>query len=128
MKKSILFSSITGIMLLLGLHTFAQNTPKADLKATIAGVAGGEISKNELLNEGLIQCSDLNYEIVSFSLSAVRNGDLFTLPSIENALTEQMKQLINIMEPGSKLFIEEIVARSADEKTMKLPAIVLTIK
>ena len=129
MKKSIYFLSIVAIILSVSFTAIAQKQAKPELTATIAGLNKGEITKDFILNDGIIQCSDQKYEVIYFNLSALlKNGDIIVYYGKENALTESMKQVIKNMEPGSKLVIEDIGARSEDEKVIKLPDIVLTLK
>ena len=128
MKKSIMLFTITGMLIVFNLASTAQKIGKPVLKATIAGISKGDISKEILLNSRHIQCSDPQYEIIFYSLSLVKKGDIIVFKGKGNTLSESMKAEIKELEPGNKLIIEEIGAKSAGEKFIKLPDISLLLK
>lgn len=128
MKTTIYFLVFTVFLLVFSTNTVGQKNNKSDIKASIAGLSSGEISKTVLINSNLIECSDKNYEILYYSLSILRkNGDIIVYNGSGNALNESMKAEFKQLEPGSKFVIEDIGAKSSDEKLIKLPPIVLTI-
>lgn len=129
MKKSPAFFTIFCALLSLSSHTLAQTTAKNGLTATFAGIEVGDISKQILLNTGVIDCSDPEVEIISFEMSAqLKNGDLAVVQAEGNTLNEQMKLLIQNMDTDYKLIFEQITAKKANGKTGKLNAIILTLK
>lgn len=129
MKKLVFIIAIAGIMLVSVLSAHAQLFSKSEFKATVAGVSSGEILKEKLLYTATIECSDLTYEIIHFNLSVLRkNGDLVVYAGRGNSLSESMKAEIKALEPGTKLVLEDIGARSAENKFIELSAIVLVVK
>jgi hypothetical protein len=126
-KTSILFA----LLCLITGYNFtatAQRGTKTELKATLAGISKGDISKDLLLSIAQIECSDPSYTVVYFTLSIMKSDDLIVYSGMGNTLTESMKVLIKGIEPGSKLALDEIGAKSTDEKIIKLPAIILTLR
>lgn len=120
---------ILSLILVLTLEVCAQRNAKIELKASIQGISSGDISKELLLTNGYIQCSDQKYNIVYFNFSLLReNGDLIVYNGRGNHFSEAMKAEIKLLNPGSKLVIEEIGAKSSDEKIIKLPSIALVMK
>jgi hypothetical protein len=129
MKKNIPLFLFAGILLVFSIPVNAQIFKKPILKATIAGMSLGEISKELLLDTGLILCSDNKYEIVCFNLSVLhQNGDLIVYNGRGNTFSQSMKAELKELPPGSKLVLEEISAKSVQDKIVKLPSIVLSIK
>ena len=128
MNKSILFLIILSIISVANYSTVAQKSGKYTINASIAGISQGEISKSLLLSNGVIKCSDPKAEILYFSLSVfMKNGDLIVYNGEGNVLTESMKMVIDELEKGSKLIIENIAARSIGDKIISLPSIVLIL-
>ncbi len=129
MKKLVFIIAIAGIMLVSVSSAHAQLFSKSEVKASVAGISKGEITKEKLLNSATIECSDLTYEIIYFNLSVLRkNGDLVVYAGRGNSLSESMKAEIKALEPGTKLVLEDIGARSAENKFIELTAIVLDVK
>ena len=128
MKKKIALFTVFCAMLAMSSHIFAQTTGKNVLTATIASISVGDISKEILLNTGVIECSDPKIEIIGFEMSAFKNGDLVVFQGNGNALNEQMKMLIKNMDIGNKLIFEQITSKAEDGKIGKLNAIILTLK
>jgi hypothetical protein len=129
MKKFLPYIAILSVLMFVYVPLNAQKASKYELFASIAGFSRGEISKTLLLGEKPILCSDQKIEIVYFSLSVFRkNGDLIVYNGSGNTLSESMKIEIQALEPGSKLVIEDIGAKTPDDKIIKLPAIVLILK
>jgi len=127
MKANILFSAIC-ILLLCSFSQKSLRTGKTELKATIAGISSGEISKDVLLETGTILCSDQKFEIIYFSLSVMKENDLIVYNGSGNTITDSMKGLIRELETGTKIVIDEIGARSPNDQIIKLPALILILK
>jgi hypothetical protein len=128
MNKSIHFLIILSIIAVANYSATAQKSGKYTINASIAGISKGEISKSLLLSNGVIKCSDPKAEILYFSLSAfMKNGDLIVYNGEGNVLTESMKIIIDELEKGSKLIIENIAARTTGDKVIQLPSIVLIL-
>ena len=129
MKKTILFLIILCIIVAANNNAVAQKSGKYTINASVAGISNGEISKSLLLSNATIQCSDPKAEILYFSLSAfMKNGDLIVYNGEGNRLTESMKIVIDELEKGSKLIIDNIAARTAGGKVIQLPSIVLILQ
>ena len=129
MKKYLPYIAILSVLMFEYMPLNAQKASKYELFASIAGFSRGEISKTLLLGEKQLLCSDQKNEIVYFSLSVFRkNGDLVVYNGSGNTLTESMKTEIQALESGSKLVIEDIGAKTPDNKIIQLPAIVLILK
>ncbi|MEI6062011.1 MAG: GldM family protein [Bacteroidota bacterium] len=128
MKKILYFTLIAGVLFSSKVSLNAQNPVKTELTASISGVSNGPISMELLLKTGLIQCSDLKTEITGFTLSAQKKDDLIEFNGTGNILTVGMKDFIKTLKPGSKVIIENILVNSEQEKAIKLPAIILTLK
>jgi len=129
MNKAILFLIIVSFITAANFNADAQKSGKYAILASIAGISKGEISKALLLSNGKILCTDPKAEILYFSLSAfMKNGDLIVYNSEGNKLTESMKKVITELEMGSKLVIENIAARTAGDKVIQLPSIVLILQ
>jgi hypothetical protein len=128
MKKQIaLFASI---FLLYALNSFSlAQDRKIDLFASVGGISSvGDISKDVVLNSGIIDCSDPEFKILSFVMSVqLKNDEMITFKSNGNSFSEQMKSEIKAMEPGYKLVIEEIYVKPGNGKARKINSIVLTI-
>jgi hypothetical protein len=58
----------------------------------------------------------------------MKNGDLIVYNGEGNRLTESMKIVIDELEKGNKLIIENIAARTAGGKVIQLPSIVLILQ
>ncbi len=129
MKKYICTLVIISAFILFNLSASAQRIGKAELTATIAGISSGDISKMLVLEKGIIQCTNMKYEIVTFSISAIlKNSDIIAYYGTGNTLTISMKDMIQKMEPESQLIIENIEAKSSDDKFIRLPDIKLILK
>jgi hypothetical protein len=126
MKKSILVL-LLGIFCLSNYPLNAQIFGKSALKATIDGISEGLISKDILLKSGIIQCTDNQSEIIYYSLSFMRKNDLVQFYGSGNTLNESMKNEIKGLESGTKISIEEIGARTAENKIIKLPDLLLIL-
>jgi alpha-L-arabinofuranosidase len=129
MKKNIALFAAICLLLALGSNSLAQQSQKNEFPATVAGISNGDISKDVLLNAGVIECSYPNVKIISFDMSAqLKNNGLVDLKGNGNTLNEEMKSVIKNMEIGNKVIFEQIYAKSEAGKTMMLNAIILTVK
>lgn len=129
MKKQI--ALFVSIFLLYALNSFSlAQDRKIDLFASVGGISSvGDISKDVVLNSGIIDCSDPDFKIISFEMSIqLKNDGVITFKSNGNRFSEQMKSEIKAMEPGYKLVIEEIYVKSVSGKIGKINSIILTIK
>jgi gliding motility-associated protein GldM len=85
------------------------------------------ISKHELLQNPRISIMvnlpfELKFEVVSFTMSSMLNGNLKTESASGNKFTQQMTDMIKGMEAGGKLNIENIKVKGPDGTTRMLNA------
>jgi len=105
-----------------------------DTIATVAGKKGGAISKDILLSQPGIVAKldhfdfDVKFKVVEFNVSAIINGFFRIYPSKNEAFSKEQKDLINSLEKGSKVYIEDIKAIGPDGVTRELSAIALVIQ
>lgn len=92
-----------------------------DPKAFIANISEGTLSKEELIVAGAIIPRmpedfefDLNFIITSFTFTSVRSGDIYERKTTGNILTDEMKNFISSSRRGTKIWLEDIVARGPD--------------
>lgn len=128
MKRTIAFFTFVTVLSLYCSTLSAQKSGSSDLKATIAGISGGEISKDLLLKDAELLCSDPKFKVVSFNLSLSRYGDVIDFSGTGNRLSEEMKEAIKTIKVGSKISIEKIVGKNDSGEEIKLPFIILTLK
>ncbi len=69
---------------------------------------------------------DLKVTVVSFDLTMNLKGDLRTLSSTSDGLTNDMKSLLNAANKGTKVYFENIKAKMPDGSVRKLGTIALT--
>jgi hypothetical protein len=129
MKKYIQLLLFLYLAVVFSIPVSAQKTEKFGLSALIEGMSKGEIYKELLLSGRPIVCSDPKIDIVYFSLSVFhKNGDLIVFNGQGNLLSESMKAEIRLLEGGSKLIIQDIGAKTPDDKIIHLPSIHLVVK
>ncbi len=92
-----------------------------DPSAYIANINQGNIDKNTLIVAGAIIPKmpddfefDLNFIIVSYTFTSVRSGDIFERQGRGNALSEDMKNFIRASRRGTKIWLENIIAKGPD--------------
>ncbi len=128
MKKAIHLFTFLVILFVFNLNLAAQKNSNTELKATIAGISGGDISRDLLLKTPEILCTDPKFEVVTFTLSFSKDNDIIDFYCTGKNLTLQMKDVIKGMNPGNKIIIEKISAKNESGKVTDLPAIVLIMK
>ncbi len=106
-----------------------------DPVAKIANLTDGQIEKNRLIGARAIipelvdfDFADFNYEIVSYTLSTYRGGDLQTTGTIKgNQFNETAMNFIKNAAKGQKLYFERIQAKGPDGTMRTLNPINLEI-
>ncbi|MEI6764026.1 MAG: gliding motility protein GldM [Bacteroidota bacterium] len=103
-----------------------------DPVAYIAGTKGGPVSKGALMASPLIPRMenfdfDLQFTIISFSLTMSKQGDLVTKQTTGNQLSAEMKSMIQNAGKNQKVYIEDIKAKGPDGSTRNLGTISLKI-
>ena len=105
-----------------------------DPTATIAGMTGGKIGKNQLLAAGAIIPEmkgfefDLYFEITSYSFTTLINGDFFTIKAKGNQFSKDVIKRIRNGKRKQKFFFENIQAKGPDGSKRSLNPINLELK
>lgn len=82
----------------------------------VAGQSGGKISKSILTAQAAVFAEmkdfdfDLKYTVTRFTVSVFKNGFVVDERSSDASFTEEQKELMKGMSPGSKISIEDIRA------------------
>jgi gliding motility-associated protein GldM len=103
-----------------------------DPVAYVGGVKTGNISKGVLAASCIIPKMenfdfDLNFRIVSFSLTMNMQGDLITKTTSGNCFSGEMKSMLDRAGRGQKIYIEDIKAVGPDGTTRTLSPMNLRI-
>jgi len=91
-----------------------------DPVAMMAGLRGGPIKKNTLLEQDEIVASmasfefDISFEIVEFTVLTVLNGYVYEVSSKSNKITPKQKELFNKLKPNDKLYFQDIKCKGPD--------------
>ena len=104
--------------------------------ATVAGIQGGKLSVQRLLEAGKLEVNKKKMTISSFDMSfAVKSeknpqGNLIQLTSQSGAFTDEMKKAIASFKPGQKVYFEYCIGKIEDGKgsLVKLPGVLITIE
>lgn len=134
---------IIGFILCLFYFTasYSQNTTTnaqnkfPDPVAAVAGMAGGNISKEKLLAAATIEAAakngttEVSFKINSFSLNIYRDKDnQWTYKSASDSLTDDMHAAIENCKPGDMLYFEYILCSGSDNTLRKLPSVNFVIE
>ncbi len=104
-----------------------------DPVASVGGKVDGAIAKNDLLaQQGILaKIPDFDFEmkftVLSFNISTTRGGFVKDAPTKGNRFSQEQKDLLNGLNPGSRLYIESIEVKGEDNITRTLPTISLKI-
>lgn len=105
-----------------------------DPVATIAGKKGGSISKGLLLAQAGVQATlegfdfDLKFTVTEFTVSATINGFVKDAPAKGNKFTPEQIALINQVQRGKKVYIENVKAAGPDGTVRNLGSISFKIE
>ncbi|WP_153640928.1 gliding motility protein GldM [Prolixibacter sp. NT017] len=105
-----------------------------DPVATVGGKNEGQITKNELLLEQGVYAEipdfdfDMKFTVTSFVVSTTRGGFVVDKKSNSNLFTPDQINLMKSLNSGSRLYIENIVAKGEDGTTRNLSAISFRIR
>lgn len=109
-----------------------KTVPKPN--ALIANKQEGLVNRNLLVAAGAIIPKmpddfefDLQYRIISFTMTLQRGLEIWSSKSNSNRLTEEMVRQIKAANRGQRVWFEDIVARGPDNIDRPLSPIVLTI-
>ncbi len=105
-----------------------------DPTATIAGMTGGAIDKNQLLAASAIIPEmrgfefDLYFQITSYSFTTLINGDFFTIKAKGNTFSKDIIKRIRSGKRKQKFFFENIQAKGPDGTKRSLNPVNLELK
>ena len=91
--------------------------------AKVAGINEGKLGRNLLLAQTGVVAEfedfdfELEYKVIQFTVSAVRNGYTVDEKSTNNRFTDQQKELIRGLSRGAKLSIIDIKAKKPGDPT-----------
>ncbi len=118
---------------IIGEKEFHCNT-LPDPVASVGGKRGGSISKASLMAQKYVIaqlhnfCIDIQYPVVEFTVSAIKDGFLEEITSNSTIITTEQKALIKQLKSGDKVYFEDIRAQAPDGSIRALDVIVFRIK
>jgi hypothetical protein len=99
-----------------------------DPKVLINDINRGSITRNDLIYQEKIVCSAKDIIILGFTMSyPIGEDDFVELVSASDKLTQEMKDHVKDLKPGTEISFENIKAKKGD-KTIILEAITLKIR
>ena len=119
MKKLFLIS----MMLIFTLGAYAQNAPIA----LLAGKSEGKISVDEIIQAGKLMVSDTSCVIIKFALMMNGGGDLVSITSNSDVITESMIKLLQQAKEGQKIYFEDIQIKKPDGSIAALASLIFAI-
>ena len=99
----------------------------------IAGKENGIVSKNEIIQNGVIETQlkgfrwDQKFEIKSFNFLYSKNGSKKELSASGNKLTEEMKTIISGMQSGQDIVFKDIKALGPDKNYHDISPLILVL-
>ena len=103
------------------------NAKHDSVYATIAGIRSGVIEKETLIKAGKLVCSDNDCKMVSFTFLYPMNGDIISISVKGDSLTDKVKNKINEMKFGDRIYIEDIIVIGTDGTQKKLTPMIFKI-
>ena len=99
---------------------------------SIGGVESGPIRKEILLASPIIPQMkgfdfDLQFVVTGFTMGVNVGGDYIERKSSSNQLTPEMKRLVQALNRGQRIFLDEINAIGPDRTTRKLNQVILKL-
>ena len=97
--------------------------------ATVAGKNSGMITKSELVVETGVFADipdfdfEMKFQVLSFVVSTSKGGFVVDKPANGAKFTQEQRDLFNGLTRGSRLYIDNIVAKGEDGLTRNLSAI-----
>lgn len=95
--------------------------------ASLIGIKGNSVSKGQLYQCAGITCQpvnfdfDIKFKVESFKLEATMSGATVEKSSSGHAFSQQQKQLIRGLRPGSTVYITDVQYSGPDGKKRTLP-------
>lgn len=106
-----------------------------DPVASILGQKEGLVSKGKLSAASFLKAEmenfdfDTKVDVVSFKMTVSMGGDLQELNQNSGAtLTAQMKNLLNSVRVGNRIYFEDIKVKMPDGSVRKVPSIILKVQ
>ncbi len=105
-----------------------------DPVATVAGKNAGLISRNELLAEQGVYAEipdfdfEMKFTVTSFDVSTTRQGFVVDKSAKSNRFSQDQVDLMKGLNPGSRVYIDNIVVKGEDGTTRNLSAISFKIR
>ena len=99
----------------------------------VAGMKGGDIAKQKLLNakEVVVVMGDFDFDfsfdIVEFSVATILDGFVHELKSNSNKITEKQKEIIAKTSDGTAVYFQEIRCKGPDGTVRNLPVVAFRI-
>ncbi len=106
-----------------------------DPYVTLAGYPGGTLAKSQILGELGPRATmpdwfefDLTFDVVSFNLSATQGGFTRTLASNSANFTSEQREMLRAVNPGSKIYLEDVMAVGPDGSQRNIGTIVVKVR
>jgi len=102
---------------------------------SLAGFPGGSLSKSQILGELGPKATmpdwfefDLTFNVVGFNLSATQGGFTRTETSTSANFTSAQREMLRAVNPGSKIYIEDVLAVGPDGSQRNIGTIVVKVR
>ncbi len=98
----------------------------------VAGLKGGDINKDELMNAGVKTNLenfdfDVRFDVVEFTVSAAIRGFIMEAKSNSNTFTSAQKNIIANSSKGTRIYIQDIKCKGPGGNIRELPIIAFRI-
>jgi len=138
MKKEGLILMFLVFILVFTTSTDAQQKPQTILQGTDLIVPFStnitdsakwlKLGKEALMKVERLICTNNDYEVISFTLMVVINGDIVETKCSSNVLTADIKKTISHLNSGARVWIEDISSKGPGGKVEKLQNIFIKIE
>ena len=71
---------------------------------------------------------DLKFRVTSFKMTVIRDETVISVESDGEEITDRMKEVMSHLEPGKKVYFENIVARGPEGTSRKLGSMVFILE
>ncbi|TDG37842.1 gliding motility protein GldM [Pedobacter changchengzhani] len=127
-------ASNAGKTISLGSQKFRVKAIPAPI-AKVGGRSGGDIASVQLKSESEIEADlddfpfDVKFRILRYKFTVVKpRSDAITISGSGGSFAGSVKNAINTITPGSRVFFEDIVSQGPDGRQRILPSITFLIK
>lgn len=128
MKKKLFLLALPLLMLCLNASLLAQQSNKNFPFVKIEGIKYSVISKDTLMKLDSLTSSDNQFKIISFTMTINVGEDIQDDRSSNNLLTPTMKQMISRLNPGDRIWFENIKAKGPDGANRFYEAVALRVE